>query len=31
MNGMLNIDFIDGLEHIVGSTGVLRDPNELLT
>ena len=28
---MLNIDFINGLERIVGSTGILRDPNELLT
>src|SRR5919107_1977443 len=28
---MLNIDFINGLEQIVGSTRVLRDPNELLT
>jgi glycolate oxidase len=28
---MLNIDFIHGLERIVGSEGILRDPNELLT
>src|SRR6186713_469629 len=28
---MLNIDFIHGLERIVGPTGVLRDSNELLT
>src|SRR5918999_2462245 len=28
---MLNIDFIQGLERIVGPAGILRDPNELLT
>ena len=30
-HNMLNIDFINGLERIVGPTGILRDPNELLT
>src|SRR5918999_2860512 len=28
---MLNIDFIQGLERIVGPAGILRDPNDLLT
>ena len=28
---MLNIDFINGLERIVGPKGILRDPDELLT
>ena len=28
---MLNIDFIHGLERVVGSAGILSDPDELLT
>src|SRR4029450_2751917 len=28
---MLSIDFINGLERIVGPSGILRDPDELLT
>src|SRR5688572_32413660 len=31
VSSMLNSDLITSLEQIVGSTGVLRDPNELLT
>src|SRR5688500_17012740 len=31
VSSMLNSEFINALEQIVGPTGVLRDPNELLT
>ena len=28
---MLNFDFIDSLERIVGPAGILRDPNDMRT